>query len=136
MSLHIQLETLTRNALRIGAVALSLAASVAYAAGPTIAFAHVRGDGSFDATNSKNVKLMGGANGLYCFKLAFTPRTVVATISEDPSAPNQGPGFIRAAVPPTPFFTCPTVPSPSSVVATFNNTQSTGGYAFYVYWTR
>ena len=134
MSLHIQLAT--RNALRLAVVALSIAAASSYAAGPTIAFAHVRGDGSLDAANSKNVQLMGGANGLYCFKLAFTPKTVVATISEDPSAPSQGPGFIRAAVPPTPFFTCSTVPSPSSVVATFNNTQSTGGYAFYVYWTR
>ena len=80
---------------------------------------------------------MEGANGLYCFKLTFSPKIVVATIAEDPTAPNQGPGSIRASVPPTPFFTCTNMPTPSSVVATFNQDQrSAGGYAFYVYWTK
>lgn len=101
-----------------------------------VAYAHVLGNGTLDTANSKNVSAMGGGNGLYCFTLAFSPRTAVATIAQDPTAPNQGPGFIRVGLPPTPLFTCATIPVPNAVVGTFNQTQSTGGYAFYVYWTK
>jgi hypothetical protein len=113
----------------------------AYAAGPSFAFAHVRGDSTLDAANSKNVVAMGGGNGLYCFKLAFVPKNAVATIADDPTAPDQGLGFIEVALPPTALFTCAKIPKPDAVVATFKQTtigggQSAGGHAFYVYWTK
>ena len=111
-------------------------AQSAGAAGTIVAYAHVNGNGTLDTANSKNVVKMEGANGLYCFMLKSSPKNVVATIAQDASAPNQGPGFIRAALPPTPFFTCANIPKPTSVVATFNQTQSAGGYAFYVLWSK
>jgi len=105
----------------VALVCTALSVLPASAAGPTVAYAHVRGDGTLNTANSKNVM----------------QKIVVATIAEDPTAPNQGPGSIRASVPPTPFFTCTNMPTPSSVVATFNQDQrSAGGYAFYVYWTK
>ena len=83
---------------------------------------------------------MGGGNGLYCFKLTFEPQNAVATLADDPTAPSQGVGFIKVAVPPTPTFTCATISKPNAVVETGNETavnagSSAGGYAFYVYWT-
>ena len=111
-------------------------------AAPTkVAYAHVLGDGTLDTPNSKNVVSIGGGNGLYCFKLTFKPKNAVATIADDPTAPNQGLSFIEVALPPTPTFTCATTPNPDAVVATFNETTvgagtSAGGHAFYVYWTR
>jgi hypothetical protein len=113
----------------------------AYAAGPSVAYAHVRGDGTLDTVNSKNVVAMGGGNGLYCFKLAFVPKNAVATIADDPTAPDQGLGFIEVALPPTALFTCANIPKPHAVVATFKEStigggQSAGGHAFYVYWTK
>jgi hypothetical protein len=84
---------------------------------------------------------MAGGNGLYCFKLAFVPKNAVATIADDPTAPNQGLPFIEVALPPTPLFTCAGIPTPDAVVAIFNETaagsgRSAGGHAFYVYWTK
>ena len=116
-------------------------ARTAYAARPSVAYAHVRGHRTLDTANSKNVVAMGSGNGLYCFKLAFVPKNAVATIANVPTAPNQGLGFIKVALPPTPLFTCATIPKPHAVVATFNETtiggrQSAGGHAFYVYWTK
>jgi hypothetical protein len=107
----------------------------------SVAYAHVRGDGTLDIANSKNVVAMGGGNGGFCFKLRFRPKNAVATIANDPSAPNQGLGFITVALPPTPMFTCPTVPNADAVVSTFDETaigggKSAGGHAFYVYWTK
>lgn len=136
--MHAMASKLLARLLVCGTVVFAAAAPTtnASAAGTKIAYAHVRGDGTLDTANSKNVSAMAGGNGLYCFKLLFAPKTVVATISEDPTSPSQGPGFIRAALPPTPLFTCAAIPAPSAVVATFNQTQSTGGYAFYVYWAR
>lgn len=106
----------------------------------SIAFAHVRGDGTLDAANSLNVVSMGGGNGLYCFKLSFKPKVAVATIADDPTAPDQGLGFIETAVPPTSTFTCAAMPTPDAVVATMKETtigggQSSGGHAFYVQFT-
>jgi len=80
-------------------------------------------------------------NGLYCFKLNFQPTNVVATLADDPTAPNQGVGFIKAELRPTPLFTCANVSSPDAVVETgtetsLNGGQSAGGYAFYVHWTK
>lgn len=115
---------------------------LAHAAPPsTEAYAHVLGNGSLDTSNSKNVTAMAGGNGLYCFKLKFRPRNAVATLADDPTAPNQGVGFIKVALPPTPTFTCATITNPDAVVETGTETsvgggQSAGGYAFYVYWTR
>ncbi|HEY6248854.1 MAG TPA: hypothetical protein VI685_02775 [Candidatus Angelobacter sp.] len=112
------------------------------AAPPTaIAYAHVLGNGKLDAANSKNVVALGRGNGLYCFKLTFKPKSAIATLANDPTAPNQGIGFIKVALPPTPTFTCPTIPKPDAVVETgtetsVNSGKSDGGYAFYVYWTR
>ena len=122
-------------------VGAAMLAQTACGPGPSLAYAHVRGDGTLDTTNSKNVVAMGGGNGLYCFKLAFVPKTAVATIADDPTAPDQGLGFIEAALPPTPLFTCATIPQPDAVVATFKETtvgggQSAGGHAFYAIWTK
>jgi hypothetical protein len=105
------------------------------------AYAHVLGNGTLDTANSKNVVALEGGNGLYCFKLNFQPKNVVATLADDPTAPNQGVGFIKVAVPPTPTFTCPNDPHPDAVVETgtensVNGGISAGGYAFYVHWTR
>jgi hypothetical protein len=107
---------------------------------PKIAYAHVLGDGTLDIANSKNVMEIGGGNGLYCFKLTFKPKNAVATIASDPTAANQGLGFIKVAIPPTPTFTCTTIPKPDAVVETAKETEvgggsSAGGWAFYVYWT-
>jgi hypothetical protein len=82
---------------------------------------------------------MGGGDGLFCFKLAFVPKNAVATIANDPTAPDQGLGFIEAAVPPTPLFTCTGIPHPDGVVAILKETtigggHSAGGHAFYVFW--
>ncbi len=122
-------------------VIVAVSAQIGCTAAPTLAYAHVRGDGTLDTANSKNVVGMGGGNGLYCFKLAFVPKTAVATIADDPTAPDQGLGFIEAGLPPTPLFTCATIPNPDAVVATFKETsvgggQSAGGHAFYAYWTK
>ena len=108
---------------------------------PNFAYAHVTGEGQLDLANSKNVIAIGGGDGLYCFKLAFTPKNAVATIADDPTAPNQGLSFIETAVPPTPLFTCSTIPNPDGVVETANETaigsgESAGGHAFYVYWKK
>jgi hypothetical protein len=79
------------------------------AADPSVAYAHVRGDGTLDTVNSQKVVAIDGSNGLYCFKLAFKPKNAVATLAADPTAPNQGLGFISVAVPPTLSFTCPKI---------------------------
>jgi len=113
------------------------AAMIGCGSSTSIAFAHVRGDGTLDAANSLNVLSMAGGNGLYRFKLSFKPKAAVATIADDPTAPDQGLGFIETAVPPTPMFTCASIPTPDAVVATMKETtigggQSSGGHAFYV----
>src|SRR5262245_28517030 len=105
------------------------------------AYAHVLGDGTLDTANSKNVVAIAGGNGLFCFKLKFVPKNAVATIADDPTAPNQGLSFIEVAVPPTALFTCATIPAPDAVVMTANETMvgggsSAGGHAFYVLWTK
>jgi hypothetical protein len=105
------------------------------------AYAHVLGNGTLDTANSKNVVALDGGNGLYCFKLTFLPKNAVATLVDDPTAPNQGVGFIKVAVAPTPTFTCANNQHPDSVVetgteTTVNGGTSAGGYAFYVRWTR
>jgi hypothetical protein len=117
-----------------------MSAQNADAEAPKIAYAHVLGDGTLDIANSKNIVEIGGGNGLYCFKLTFKPKNAVATIANDPTAPNQGLGFIKVAIPPTPTFTCATIPKPDAVVETAKETEvgggsSAGGWAFYVYWT-
>jgi len=106
-----------------------------------VAYAHVLGNGTLDTANSKGVVAMAGGNGLYCFKLTFKPKNAVATIANDPTAPDQGLGFIMVGLPPTPLFTCSTIPKPNAVVSTFRETsvgsgESAGGHAFYVYWRR
>ena len=118
-----------------------LASNAISAPPPVVAYAHVLGNGKLDAANSKNVVALGGGNGLYCFKLAFKPKNAIATLADDPTAPNQGVGFIKVALPPTPTFTCATISKPDAVVETgtetsTNSGKSDGGYAFYVYWTR
>ena len=110
------------------------------AASPNEAYAHVLGSGTLDTANSKNVTALAGGNGLYCFQLKFKPKNAVATLADDPTAPNQGVGFIKVALPPTPTFTCAGMAKPDAVVETGSETsvnggQSAGGYAFYVYWT-
>src|ERR1700693_4892363 len=95
-----------------------VSAECANAASLKVAYAHVLGSGALDTANSKNVVKMGGGNGLYCFKLTFTPKNAVATIANDPTAPDQGLGFIMVALPPTPLFTCSTIPKPDAVVST------------------
>ena len=107
----------------------------------TVAYAHVLGNGTLDTANSKNVVAMAGSDGLYCFTLTFKPKNAVATIANDPTAPNQGLSFITVALPPTPTFTCSAIPQPDGVVSTFNETTlgggaSAGGHAFYAYWTK
>jgi hypothetical protein len=119
----------------------ALSVREAKAADLEVAYAHVFGNGTLDTANSKNVLKIGGGNGLYCFKLPFTPANAVATLAVDPTAPSQGVGFIKVAVPPTPTFTCATISQPSAVVETGNETAvnsgvSAGGFAFYVYWTK
>ena len=106
-----------------------------------VAYAYILGNGTLDTSRSKNVVAMGGGDGLYCFTLTFTPKNAIATLADDPTAPNQGVGFIKAAVPPTPLFTCNTIPNPDAVVETgsetgINSGESQGGYAFFVRWTR
>jgi hypothetical protein len=112
-------------------------------AGPasaTVAYAHVLGNGMLDTARSKNVVAMAGGNGLYCFDLTFVPKNAVATLDNDPTAPKQGLGFVKVALPPTALFTCPTIPAPDATVMTANETavgggSSEGGWPFYVYWT-
>ena len=128
------------STITIGGAALL--ALNAYTAPPQqVAYAHVLGNGTLDTANSKGVVAMGGGNGLYCFKLAFQPKNAVVTLADDPAAPDQGVGFIKVAVPPTPLFTCATIPKPDAVVETDTETlvnagKSAGGFAFYVHWTR
>ena len=110
-------------------------------AGNDYAYAHVSGNGTLDAANSKSVIAFDGGNGLYCFKLAFQPKNTVATLADDPTAPNQSVGFIKVAVPPTPTFTCANNQHPDAVVETGNETtvnggSSAGGFAFCVYWSK
>lgn len=136
---------LSRALVALAIAALGFAAGITWAKGrqPTqheIAYAHVLGNGTLDSTNSKNVIAIAGGNGLFCFKLAFTPKNASATIADDPTAPNQSLPFIEVGLPPTPLFTCRAIPKPDAVVATFNEHvggggQSGGGHAFYVYWT-
>ena len=122
------------------AIAGAVSARNADEAPPKVAYAHVLGDGTLDTANSKNVLEMGGGNGLYCFKLTFKPKNAIATIASDPTAPNQGLGFIKVAIPPTPTFTCASISKPDAVLETAKETEvgggsSAGGWAFYVYWT-
>ena len=105
------------------------------------AYAHVLGDGTLDAANPSNVAAFGNdGNGFYCFKLNFRPKNVVATLADDPTAPNQGVGFIKVELPPIFSASC-VMQNPDSQVETgdqtsINGGKSAGGYAFYVYWTR
>src|ERR1019366_6097862 len=69
-----------------------------------VAYAHVFGDGTLDRANSRGVIRMAGGSGLYCFKLAFQPREVAVTLADDPTAANQGVGFIKAAPTPNPII--------------------------------
>jgi hypothetical protein len=124
-----------KAAARTIALVFALAAAGAQGA-DSVAYAHVLGNGTLDAANSKNVRGMAGSDGMYCFKLTFIPKTALATLANDPTAPNQGAGFIETAVPPTPMFTCSDLPSANATVNTFYDSRSKGGYAFYVYWTR
>ncbi len=59
-------------------------------AGGTVGYAHVNGDGSVDAANSKNVALANVGNpfaGVYCFSgLSFTPHSIAVTIGANGSA--------------------------------------------------
>ena len=119
-----------------------VSAENATAAPLKVAYAHVLGDGTLDTANSRNVvAFQAGGNGAYCFKLTFTPKNAVATIANDPTAPDQGLAFIWVAVPPTVMGTCSTIPKPDSIVSTFKETTIGGGagavgHAFYVYWTK
>ena len=127
----------SRLVLLVCGILALCAGTIGCGSSSSIAFAHVRADGTLDTANSQNVVSMAGGNGLYCFKLSFKPKAAVATIADDPTAPDQGLGFIETAVPPTPMFTCSTIPTPDAVVATMKETstgggQSSGGHAFYV----
>jgi hypothetical protein len=106
-----------------------------------IAYAHVLSDGTLDAAHSRNVVAIGGANGLYCFKLGFIPNAGTATLADDPSSPSQGVGFIKVSMPPTDLYTCTNIPDPDATVETgnlegANGGVSSGGYAFYAQWTK
>lgn len=109
-----------------------------------VAYAHVLGDGTLDAAGSKNVVAFEtdtGNNGLFCFMLNFRPNNSTATLAQDPTAPDQGVGFIKVAVAPHLGFSCGVIQNPDGQVETGDQTSinggiSTGGYAFYVYWTR
>jgi hypothetical protein len=107
-----------------------------------VAYAHIRSDGTLDTANSKNVaSMVHGATGGYCFKLTFRPKNAVATIANDPTAPDQGMGGILVAVPPTILPSCGSMSKPDSVVSTFKETtvgggEGASGHAFYVYWAR
>jgi hypothetical protein len=108
---------------------------------PRVAYAHVLANGTLDAANSRGVVAIGGGTGQYCFKLAFSPRNAVATLANAPTAPSQGVGFIKAAVPPTQLLSCSNIAKPDAVVVTgsatsINGGEAAGGYAFYAYWTR
>lgn len=129
----------------LAACAAMLAYGTAFAphanADPYVAYAHVLGDGKLDTANSREVLAMAGGNGLYCFKIAFIPKNAVATLADDPSAPNQGIGYIKVAVPPTQAFSCSGMAEPDAYVLTGTQTsvgggELAGGYPFYVYWTR
>ncbi|MGO8793363.1 MAG: hypothetical protein ACLQLC_00945 [Candidatus Sulfotelmatobacter sp.] len=141
-----------KNRLALGSFALLVFAfAIVAAAAPLhstpanspvqVAYAHVNGDGTLDAEHSLNVLEIGGGDGLYCFKLTFIPHNATATLADDPTAPSQGVGFIKAALPPTPLFTCSNIESPDATVETGNVISgnsgiSGGGYAFYAYWIK
>jgi hypothetical protein len=124
-------------------VCMQVSAIGAHAQNPNlVAYAHVLGNGTLDVANSRNVvAFQGGSNGIYCFQLTFRPKNVVATLADDPTAPNQGVGYIKAQnAPVLPAF-CPDVPNADSDVVTGDQTSinggiSAGGYAFYVTWTQ
>jgi hypothetical protein len=125
------------------AVLTATTAGNAYAAPTRIetAYAHILGNGTIDIARSKGVVAISGGNGLYCFKLRFTPRNAVATLADDPAAPDQGLGFVKVSVPPITAFTCPTIKEPDGFVETgsvtgVNAGESAGGYPFYVYWSK
>jgi hypothetical protein len=131
-----QPSTIVGAILSLGTASVPSASADQY-----VAYAHVLGDGKLDAANSREVLAMAGGNGLYCFKLAFRPKNAVATLADDPTAPNQGVGYIKVAVPPTVAFTCTGMTDPDAYVLTGSETsvgsgQSAGGFPFYVYWTR
>ena len=116
--------------------------AAAHAQSPNlVAYAHVLGNGTLDAANSKNVVAFSNeGNGFYCFTLSFRPKNVVASLADDPTALDQGVGFIKVENAPEFSASC-SIPNPDSQIVTGNQTsinggQSGGGFAFYVSWTR
>jgi hypothetical protein len=57
--------------------------------GTALAFAHIKADGTFDASRSKNTrastKVSGSPGGLYCIDFTVTPHNVVATLETAPT---------------------------------------------------
>jgi hypothetical protein len=106
-----------------------------------VAYAHVLGDGTLDTANSKNItNFSNEGNGFYCFTLNFRPKNVIAALADDPTAPDQGVGFIKVENAPVFSASC-SIPNPDSQVETGDQTSINGGisasgYAFYVTWHR
>jgi hypothetical protein len=57
---------------------------------PPLAYAKVNDDGSLDTANSKNVidSTLGTNPGRYCFKLGFTPKSMIASAERFVGSPN------------------------------------------------
>jgi hypothetical protein len=125
----------------IGTVAFAARPTISWAAKPpptavgNVAYAYVDGNGNLDRSRTLNVTAIGDAAGLYCFKLPFVPKSVVATTAYDPTQPTFY-SFIQAALKPSPTFTRAAIDDPESVVMTYTSTsgQNAGGIAFYVRW--
>jgi len=111
--------------------ALIVMTLVAHAQETKIAYAHVLGE------IEKRDRDRSGGQWFFCFKLTFKPRNVIATIANDPTAPDQGSAIIEVSLPPLLSASCAKIKDPDSIISTFDLSTNTShsGHSFYVRWS-
>jgi hypothetical protein len=95
-----------------------------------IAYLHVLQNGKVDWTLTKNVSGVANFhNGIYCIDVAFTPKSLVATMSDEaPSGPKGTTIFV--GLPPTMDFDCGD-PRANAAVITFIGGTGSPSVAFF-----
>jgi MFS family permease len=118
-------------------VAVSVLPWQANAVTRQVAYAHVFADGTLDTANSVGIadwEKVPGTVGLYCFRVVFTPRNVVASIEEAPNG--SDPGVIIRASLDTQSISY-SIQAPNTVANVLDvNIASVDGQPFYILWTR
>jgi hypothetical protein len=94
-----------------------------------IAYLHVTQFGEIDYSRTSNIKSVGGGNGIYCIDVAFTPKSITATMSDEAPAGAVG-EKIFAYLLPGGVIDCTPDPA-NAIVVTFGPGGSSEGIAFF-----